>query len=99
MNNVYIGQTDLTIKIRTNKDLTNITSAKILYKKPSNVTGEFIATVIKPLSGIIQYIVSSETDFNIIGEWVLWVEIVDDNNLVSIGEPCTINVLAQGTIL
>jgi len=33
------------------------------------------------------------------GAWTLWVEIIDNNNLVSIGEPCTINVLAQGTIL
>jgi hypothetical protein len=99
MNNVYIGQTDLTIKIRTNKNLSNITSAKILYKNPSNVTGEFIATVIKPLSGIIQYVVTDETDFNIVGVWTLWAEIIDENNLVSIGEPSTINVLAQGTIL
>lgn len=33
------------------------------------------------------------------GSMVICVEIIDDSNLVSIGEPSTINVLAQGTIL
>jgi len=96
MGKIYSGQTDLTIKLQTNKDLTGVTSTKILYRKPNGVEGEFNATVIDIPKGIIQYVVSSATDFENVGRWTVWAKIVDAGGLVSIGEPSVFNVEKEG---
>lgn len=96
MGKIYVGQTDLTIKLNTKKNLTGITNVKILYKNPKLVSGEFNAVVEDALNGIIRYAVTSVNDINIAGKWTFWAKIVDAQGLISIGEPSMIEVNNEG---
>jgi len=97
MGKIYVGQTDLTIKITTGKDLTTAVSAKLMYINPSKVTGNFTATIVDAPKGIIEYSVTSPTNFNVKGRWILWAEVTDDQGLVSIGEPSNLEFHTPGT--
>ena len=47
MGKIYQGQTDLTIALSTEKDLSGATSLKIKFKKPDGISGEWTATTPK----------------------------------------------------
>jgi hypothetical protein len=96
MGKIYVGQTDLTIKLETGKNLTGITSAEIKYRNPAGVLGYFTAVVSDPVKGIIDYSVTSAGDINIAGDWTFWAKITDNQGLISIGEPFTYRVNKQG---
>lgn len=96
MGKIYVGQTDLTIKLETKKNLTGITNVKILYKNPNGLEGEFTATVVDAAKGIIQYAVTSVNDIGIVGRWFFWAKIVNLQGLISIGEPSTVVVYEEG---
>lgn len=97
MGKIYAGQSDLTIKLETGKNLTGITNVKIVYKTPNNTVGEFNAAVIDTTKGIIQYAVASINDINIVGTWAFWAKITDAGGLISYGEPSTYAVNRIGT--
>lgn len=45
MGDIYDDQTDLTIRLETQKPLEGITNVKVAYRDPQNETGEFSAVV------------------------------------------------------
>lgn len=92
---VYVGQTDLTIQLETEKDLSGTTSAKVRYKGPGIQLGDLTATVLNPSKGIIQHVVNTNV-FNEAGIWILWAVTTNAGGLVSIGEPVQMIVYAQG---
>lgn len=96
MGKIYAGQSDLTIKLETGKNLTGISDVSIITKNPSGVLGVFTATVIDAAKGTIQYAVTSVNDINAIGNWTFWAKITNLQGLVSIGEPTSIKIYKPG---
>jgi hypothetical protein len=96
MGKIYVGQSDLTIKLETGKDLTGIATAEIIYRNPAGITGNFTATISDVIKGIIEYSVTSEKDLNIAGKWTFWAKTIDAQGLISIGEPSTYHVNKEG---
>jgi hypothetical protein len=94
MSKIYANQTDLTLKLETKKDLTNITSVKIAYKNPKGVLGEWTAAVDNAIDGIIKYSIVSELKYA--GQWVIWAKTIDAQGLISIGESSSLQVYEQG---
>lgn len=97
MGKIYAGQSDLTIKLETSKNLTGISDVKIIAKSPTGVLKEFMAEVTNAISGSIKYDVQSVNDINVAGKWTFWARTVTTGGLISIGEPSTILVYKQGT--
>lgn len=53
---IYVGQSKLHIEVLTGIDLTGMTKAEILYKKPvSGTEGAWVGYVVNAKSGIIAY--------------------------------------------
>ena len=94
MGKIYDAQTDLTLKLETGKNLAGISNVKIAYRDPQNTTGEFNAVVLDETKGIISHALTAP--LGKAGEWKLWAKIIDDQGLVSIGEPTTIEVNKTG---
>jgi hypothetical protein len=96
MGKVYVGQTDLTIKLETGKNLAGITDVKITFRNPAGVLGSFPCVVVDSAKGIIQYAVTSINDLSVAGKWTFWAKITDTQGLVSIGEPYFYYVTKEG---
>lgn len=96
MGKIYVGQTDLTIKLTTGKNLTGITNVKVIFRNPNGVEGEFAATVVEAVTGVIQYVVTSANDLNVTGDWLFWAKVVNAQGLVSIGESVTYRINTIG---
>lgn len=90
---IYIGQDNLTLSLITNNDLTDAQTALIKYEKPDSNVGEFIGTA---NGSLVEYQVQAN-DFNIEGDWKMWVHITFTNGKVSIGEPSILKIYKQGT--
>ena len=96
MGKIYVGQTDLTIKLETGKNLTVTDSAEIKYRTPAGVIGFFTAVIIDFAKGIISHSVTSENELNVAGNWTFWAKITDHQGLISIGEPFTYRIDKEG---
>ena len=96
MGKIYAGQSDLTIKLETGKNLVGISNASIIARNPLGVSKIFSATVMDAEKGTIQYAVTSENDINAVGNWTFWAKITNGAGLVSIGEATIVRVYKQG---
>ncbi|MFV5697745.1 hypothetical protein ACM55H_05195 [Flavobacterium sp. ZT3R17] len=96
MGKIYAGQSDLTIKLETGKNLTGISNVSIITKNPLGVLGAFPATVMDATKGTIQYAVTSINDINAVGNYIFWAKVVDAQGLISIGEPTTLRIYKEG---
>lgn len=95
MGDIYDNQTDLTIRLETQKPLSGITDVKIAYSDPDNETGEFVAIVTDAAKGIISYAIQEPLKA---GEWVFWAKVINTQGLVSIGKPTVISVIKTGKL-
>lgn len=87
MGKIYQGQTDLTIRLETGKNLGGDETVQIAYRKPNREIGVFSAEIIDPVKGIIEFKATSDQNLSDAGEWTFWAKITDSNNMISIGEP------------
>jgi hypothetical protein len=95
MGDIYDDQTDLTIRLETEKPLAGITDVKIAYRNPQNEKGEFSAVVVDAVKGIISHAITAPLKA---GEWILWAKVTNTQGLVSIGKPTVINVIKTGKL-
>ena len=68
MGKIYKGQTYITIEVTVNFDLTDFTSAVLIFKSPKGI--EKIANdtvVIDPIKGVLKFTPIDDTFFNIVG--------------------------------
>lgn len=96
MGKIYVGQSDLTIRLETGKNLVGISNVSIIAKNPMGVSKTFSATVMDAEKGTIQYAVTSENDINAVGNWNFWAKVINAQGLVSIGEPTLIRIYLPG---
>lgn len=97
MGKVYKGQTDLTIEVTLDFDLTDFTSALLIFKSPKGI--EKIATtttIIDTTKGVLKFTPLDDTFFNVSGEWKCWAKCVNASGLISIGEPAVFFLYEQG---
>ena len=92
MSKIYVGQSNLTISLITGATLENVQAAKIKYKRPDGTQGEWTGTT----SGQLVEYSTSNGDLPTAGTWTLWVYIVFNDNRISVGEPSTLVVYAEG---
>lgn len=88
MGKIFIEQTDLTIQLKTFKNIANAQSVKIKYRKPNGVIGEWTANIVDETTGVIDFNAFAG-QIDIAGNWTIWAKIVDENGLISIGETST----------
>jgi hypothetical protein len=97
MGKIYKGQTDLTIEVTVNFDLTDFTSALLIFKSSKGI--EKIANdtvVIDPIKGVLKFTPLDDTFFNVSGEWKCWAKCVNADGLISFGEPSNFFLYEQG---
>lgn len=97
MGKIYKGQTDLTIEVTVNFDLTDFTSSVLIFKNPKGI--EKIANntvVVDTVNGILKFTPLDDTFFNIVGEWKCWAKCVNADGLISIGEPANFFLYEEG---
>ena len=97
MGKVYKGQTDLTIEVTVNFDLTDFNSAVLIFKSPKGI--EKIANdtvVIDPIKGVLKFTPIDGTFFNESGSWKCWAKCVNSQGLISIGESAQFIIYEEG---
>ena len=94
MGRIYVNQTDLTISLTTNKDLTGATSLKIVYKSPQGVSGEWNAVMQDAPSGIIKYDIVAPLSEP--GVWRIWAKVINSSGKLMVGEPTQFMVYNEG---
>ncbi len=97
MGKIYKGQTDLTIEVTVNFDLTDFTSALLIFRSPDGV--EKIATnttVIDVINGVLKFIPIDANFFNESGAWKCWAKCINSQGLISIGESSQFIIYEEG---
>ena len=93
---MIVGATDQVITVNVSKNLTGYETALIKYRKPNNVTGQFVATVTNVTTGVIQYAIQSASDIDMAGNWVFWAYVEYENGKIGIGEPFFVSAKNEG---
>jgi len=95
MSKVYNGQTQLRIQLTTGVDIAGATVKRIKYKKPSDATGYWDATVSDESTGVIYYDVTSG-DIDETGYWKLWAYVTFSDGRSAPGEAITEYFYTEG---
>jgi len=95
---VYEGQTELTLRAKTEVDIQGAIATLIKYIKPDETTGSFAASIENAYKGIISYEVVDENDIVGVGKWILWAHVTFSNGKVAAGKPYTMEVSKEGSI-
>jgi hypothetical protein len=96
MNRIYIGQTDLNITIRVNKPITGATTTRINYIAPNQQRGHWNASISDGANGVLSFAAVND-EFNQVGNWTIWPEIVFSNGLRNMGTTNQVSVVNAGT--
>ena len=95
MSQVFIGQTDLLIRMFVNRNISGATVTRIAYRNPKGVEGFFNATVENATTGVLVYPAVSN-ELNVAGTWVFWADITLVSGLRAIGTPFSYRIFNQG---
>lgn len=96
MGKIFTGQTDLTIKATVGVDITGATATLIKFKKPTNETGDFTASIEDAALGIIKYEIQAVTDIDQYGAWTFWAHVTFADGDVAAGESFKVQVFQEG---
>ena len=96
MGKIYIGQTDLTINIKTNKNLTGATAIKLKVQDPNGVESELDVNIVDAINGMVKFVVLNSNTFTKVGRYTFWLKTTDAQGKISIGEPDCIHMYKQG---
>lgn len=96
MSQVFVGQTDLTIRMFVNRNITGATVTRIAYRNPKGVEGFFNATVTNSVTGVLSY-PAVNNELNIAGTWVFWADITLVSGLRAIGTAFNYQIFKVGT--
>lgn len=95
MAKIYVNQTALRIQLTTDVNV-NDAAVKIKFFKPDGTPGEFVASILNPIKGIIYYDVTTN-DIDQAGDWIFWAHITFNDNTFAAGTPTTIRVYEEGS--
>lgn len=94
---IYVGQNSFRLNIDTTCDLTGVSSSQIFirYTSPSLSTGEFIPTIVSSTFGTLYYDFTSTQSLEA-GQWNMWIYATHTDSRVSISDPFSMTVTAEG---
>jgi hypothetical protein len=95
MGKIYLNQDSLRIQLTTGVDITGATTTKIKYKKPSEATGDWDATVEDVGAGSIYYDLTG-TELDEVGTWTFWAYVTFADTRSAPGEPVKVTVYTEG---
>lgn len=94
---IYVGQTELSIRLITGIDITGASSVLIKYKKPSDsIVYSWNASIEDAASGIIYYNIQSVEDLNVSGKWKFWAHVTLSSGNIGIGRPTFYDIYDEG---
>lgn len=96
MSKIFVKQTKLTLRLDPEADVSDVTAAKIRYKKPNKTIGEFNASIPLPGTGIVEYAIQSANELDIPGTWKFWVHLTYTNGQTIEGDPSEITIHPSG---
>lgn len=100
MAKIFVGQTGVELQLQTGVDFTvhPITSAKVKYKTPKGIAGEFEAAPVagEERKGMIGVSFSDSVKFEQEGEHLVWPYLVYQDGRTGIGERAGIHVYKEG---
>jgi hypothetical protein len=95
MSQVFVGQTDLTLRCTVNRPISGATVTRIAYRNPKGVEGFFNATVENATTGVLVY-PAVNNELNVAGTWTFWAEITLVSGLIAIGTPFNYRISNKG---
>lgn len=96
MGKIFVGQSDLILRLETGVNLTGVSSPQIVYRKPSGTESAWTATITGPGSSILSYDVANTGILDEAGTWTIWASVTFSTG-VALGEPVRLDVYAAGT--
>ena len=96
---IYVGQNAVKFRVDTDIDLTTVSSSQIYlrYYAPNTSSGEYAATVETSTDGIVYYNMQSSETLST-GLYRMWAHVTHADGRVSIGEPFSFTVKAEGSL-
>jgi len=94
MSKIYKNQSSLQIELTTGVNVTSAT-CKIKYIKPTGVTGEWAATIVTAITGVIKYDLTG-TELSETGMWKIWAFVTFSDSRIAPGEVVFMNVYNEG---
>lgn len=92
---IYVGQ-DFNINMTIDDNLVGATDLKMMIEDPDGVQITPVnLTVLNAAAGTV-FFLSQNNEFNRAGNWIVWAEYTDSNNLDQIGSPQTIKIYKPG---
>lgn len=96
MKRIYKNKTKLRILIDTKCDLSGYQTVTITALKPDDSVVVFPAVVKDVEHGVLFYDVQSENDFDVSGWWILWPEVIFDDDRTACGRAVRVFVYEAG---
>ncbi len=96
MGKVYLGQTELTLRLNAKVDLTGATQKKIQYENGGG-TGEFTTGEIDVNTSKLKWQPASSNDLNVLGAWDFWLDIIFANGRQAYSEKASLTIHEPGT--
>ena len=96
MKRIYKGKTKLRILIDTKCNLSGAVSVTIYCTKPDGTNTSFAAGIKDEEKGVIFYDVQSSEDFDLSGWWILWPEVIFDDDTTACGRAVRVFVYESG---
>ena len=98
MKRVYKNKSKLRLMIDTKCDLSGFQTVSIMAKKPDDTEVSFPAVVKDVENGIIFYDVVDENDIDLKGWWILWPEVIFDDDRTAAGRAVKVFVHEAGSL-
>lgn len=97
---IYTGQTSIQFNVDTDIDLTTVSSSQIYlrYYAPDLSTGQFVPTVVSSTDGTLVYHVEPSVALST-GLYRMWAHVTHADGRISIGEPFSFTVRAEGALV
>lgn len=96
MSKIYKNQTKVTLTATLGVDITGASSVLIKYKKPSGIPGQFNASIITALTGVISYDIVDSSDLDESGNWSFWGYVTFSDGKAAPGQPYTVEIYEEG---
>jgi hypothetical protein len=97
MGKIYKGQTDLTIEVTLNFNITGFSSSLLIFRSPKGE--EKIATttsVLDSVNGVLKFTPDDDTFFDETGIWRCWAKCISSRGLICIGESSQFIIYEEG---
>ena len=95
---IYKGKTKLRVQIDTKCDLSGYEEVNVIARKPDDTLKTFSAVVKDIENGLIFFDIQEETDFNVSGWWMLWPEVIFDDDRTACGRAVRFFVYEPGSV-